>query len=405
MLPLFGGSPGPAGDFENQLQSAPDNDGFWELVRAQFPVTAHKSYMNCGTSGPSPLPVLAKVRQTLEQLAASGEYGGWETARTSLARFVDVADEEICLTHNTTEGINIVAGGLPLKAGDEVVMTSHEHAGNALPWLNMAKLKGIVIKVFEPQSTAAGNLERIASLLNPKTRVVAVPHITCTAGHVLPVKDISALCRDKGVWSFVDGAHGTGMMPLSLRELGCDFYASCCHKWLLAPAGTGYLYVREGLLDTLSPYFLGALADSGWEVSLERQTLQGYAPSASRYDYGTQSSVLYQGVVAATAFMDMLGMEKIWAHSSGLAGRLQQKLLALDGKVEMLTPTEDVSRAAMVGFRVKGRNYRELGNAVSAANFRIRLVPESGLDALRVSTHIMNTPEEVDRLAELVRQF
>ena len=113
---------------------ARDDEQFWKVVRDQFPLTRERVYFNNGTMGPSPYPVLDLVKRSLEDVDTSGEYGGWDTVRGKLAAFVNVQESEISLTHNVTEGINVVAWGLPLKRGDEVILTDHEHPGNRIPW-------------------------------------------------------------------------------------------------------------------------------------------------------------------------------------------------------------------------------------------------------------------------------
>src|SRR5207248_996916 len=155
-------------------------------------------------------PVLSAVAKWHNYIAETGEYMGSEAAREALPAFIGVKESEISLTHNVTEGINVIAWGLPLKKGDEVIMTTHEHVGNALPWLNRAKLHGIVIRTFQPALTASENLDSIKKLIGKKTRAIAVPHITCTTGLVLPVKEIAALAKEKGLFCFIDGAHGAG---------------------------------------------------------------------------------------------------------------------------------------------------------------------------------------------------
>lgn len=382
-----------------------EEDDFWKDVRNKFPLTDERVYFNNGTIGPSPYPVLKAVNDTLLKLNTWGEYNGYNDSRKPVAEFVHVFEEEISLTHNTTEGINIIAAGLPLKRGDEVIMTTHEHAGNALPWLNQQKQKGIVIKPFNPGKDAATNLNLISELINPRTRVIAVPHITCTTGQVMPVKDISTLGHDKGLWVFFDGAHASGSLDLNISEIDCDFYASCGHKWMLGPSGTGFVYVKKGLQPILNPMGIGAYSDTGWEISESRQMLSGYVPTAHRYDYGTQSAALAHGLKAAIEFMSGIGMGKIEAYSSGLADRLFDGLKNIGPSVEILTPEEKSSRSTMITFRIKDRDYKTFGQLASERKFRIRLVPESGLDAIRISTHIYNNKDQVDEFVSMVSEF
>lgn len=381
-----------------------DEAAYWKAIRNQFPLSSSRVYMNNGTMGPMPFPVLTATQNTLADLARTGEYNGWEFARKSIAGLIHAEEAEISLTHNTTEGINIITWGVPLKKGDEVILTSHEHVGNALPWINRMRLHGIVLKTFEPAQTAAENLNRINELISKKTRMIAVPHILCTTGTLMPVKEIAKLGRDKNILTMIDGAHGPGAMPLNMKDIGCDFYASCTHKWLCGPSGTGFLYIRKELLDTVQAYWVGGYSDKGFDITAHPPTFEGYVDNAHRFDFATQNAALYNGVEKAVEFMNEIGLERVQARIRGLAKYLQDKLLSMPDKMEMLTPTEETSRSMMVGFRLKNMDYQEFVEFALKGGFRIRMVPESGLNSVRVSTHIYNNEDEIDRFAEIVRK-
>lgn len=380
----------------------PSDPDFWKVLRKQFPLTDNRVYLNSATFGPSPYTVVDAVSQKTMERNTTGEYSGHEVARKAIAEFVGAKESEISLTHNTTEGINIVAGGIRLKKGDEIIMTSHEHVGNALPWLARMKTKDFKIKVFEPATTAQENLERISGLITSKTRVIAVPHITCTTGLRLPIREISQLAREKGINSFIDGAHGPGMFNLDMKGIGCDFYAACGHKWMLGPSGTGFLYVRQDKLEDLEVNNVGAYSDTGWVLSHSEQRLDSYVPTAHRFDYGSQSAALSYGLKSATEFMETIGKEEVENYTLNLASYLTHQLIGLGNKVELLSSTEPESMSAMVGFRLNGVDYKEFGRAASKAGFRIRLVGESGLNSIRISTHIFNNKEEIDGLVGLI---
>ena len=385
-------------------QITTDDERFWKVVRDQFPLTRDRVYFNNGTIGPSPYPVIESVKRAIDDLDARGEYDGWETARPKLAKFVNVDATEISLTHNVTEGINVIAGGLPLRRGDEVIMTTHEHVGNALPWLNRSHLDGIVIKALKPASTAAENLNRINDLITSNTRVIAIPHITCTTGQVFPVKEIARLGHDKGLWVLFDGAHGPGMTMLDLREIDCDFYASCGHKWMCGPKGTGFLYVRKELLDVVQARWVGGYSDAGWALTVDPPQFKGYVPSAHRYDFATQNASIYIGLGAAIDFLYHIGMDNIVRRGKALSAHLQQELLKLGGKVEMLTPVEEQSRGFVTGFRLNNMRYEKFGEHAAKKGFRIRLVAEGHLNSIRISTHLYNNFDEVNRFVDAVKE-
>lgn len=385
------------------LHDAGSDEEFWKQVRDSFPLTTDRTYFNNGTSGPSPHRVLNVIRDKMDEFSQSGEYGSTDKPRARLARFVNVGGGEISLTHNTTEGINIVAWGLPLKKGDEVIITLQEHVGNALPWINRAKLHGIKLKPFQPADTTEGNIDLIKKLITPRTRVIAIPHITCTTGLVFPIEEISALAKAKEIFTAIDGAHGPGMLNLDLKKLGCDFYATSCHKWMLGPGGTGFLYIREELLDALQVYHVGAYSDAGWDLTATPM-LKGYNPTAHRFDFGSQSASLFTGAEESANFLDEIGMSRIETRVRELGTRLQHGLLDLGHKIEMLTPREAQSRAAMVTFKIPKMTSTDFDTIAVQNHFRIRIVPESGLNAIRISTHIYNNEADVDRFVKLVRE-
>lgn len=388
----------------NGLNPALQGEEFWEQVRVQFPLTKSRIYMNNGTFGPSPKAVLDALQDSFEHTNTSGEYGHIAPLRAQLADFVGIKESEISLTHNTTEGINIMVWGLPLKAGDEVLITYHEHAGNAIPWLNRAKLHGIVLKPFEPGKTREENLDLIKSLVTPKTKVIAIPHVTCTTGLVMPIQEIADFARGKGIYTAIDGAHGAGTFDLNLKELGVDFYASSYHKWVLGPNGTGFLYVREELLDQLQAFQVGAYSETGYDLHQVPLELNEYVNTAHRYDYGSQSLPMIKGVIAAINFHQEIGREKIESRIRDLNQQLYDGLADMNNQVEIITPKEPESRICMVSFKPKNKDYEVAYREISQEGFRIRIVPEGGINAIRISTHIYNQKSEVDSLLSAVQK-
>jgi selenocysteine lyase/cysteine desulfurase len=384
---------------------AEDDETYWRTVRQLFPLTRDWTYLNNGTFGPSPYPVIDAMRAAQMDADMNGNYGSYDATPPKLAKFVGADEKEIALTHNVTEGINIACWGVPLQKGDEVILTTHEHVGNCAPWMNRQKLHGIVIKKYTPAATADETLNRINALITRRTRAIATPHIPCTQGQVLPVKEICKLARDKGLFSLIDGAHGPGMIPLDLHDMGCDTYASCSHKWMLGPKGTGFLYVRKEFQDTVQSFYSGGgTGDDKWDIMTDPVTLGGYALSAHRYFGGTQANGLYTGVNAAVDFIETIGIQNIHNRIKYLGKYMQDSLLALGDKVELLTPTEERSRCAVNGFRIKGGDYHKFYDKCAENKVRIRSVQECGLNSLRVSTHIYNNKDEVDQLVDLVRK-
>jgi len=379
--------------------SEPD---FWAMVRAQYPLSDERTYLNAGGLGPAPYPVLDATHRTMMALQRVSETGHQliEEARAPVAQFLGAKRTEIAFLRNATEGNATVAAGLDLHAGDEVIFESHAHPGGAIPWMNRQKQDGVVVKLFEPDPTSAdGNLERIASLITSRTRVVQVSHVTAPTGIRFPVRRIAALAHDRDLWFHVDGAQSAGMIPVDVHAMGCDSYATSGHKWMGAPHGTGVLYVREDRLDAVAPTEVGAYTDSAYELP----DTYAYHPTARRYESGTRDAASVAGLQAATAFLEEITMARVAQYAQGLARRLHRALVETVG-VTVLTPSDPSRAAAITTFRAEQVPHDALYGALRDRSIRCRIVGERDLNAVRISPHIYNSEAECDRVVEVVRQ-
>ncbi len=385
---------------------ASNNEQYWKLVRAQFPLAANRIFLNNGTMGPSPYSVLNEVYQDMLDIDTQGRYGGNEdTAIKALAGFLNTNENEITLTRNVTEGINITCWGLPLKAADEVIITNHEHVGQASPWLNRAKLSGVVIKVISLGKTAEETLANFNKAITKKTKLIALPHIPCTIGQVLPVKEMCKIAKERYIWSFLDGAHPAGMLQLDIKAIGCDIYAGCCHKWMLGPKGTGFLYVADNMRNTLQVYYGGGGVDTGWDLLVTPPVLKGYVDNGHRYYYGTQNPALFKGIVKAIDFQNAIGREMIENRVKTLANYVQDNLIKLSSSIEMLTPTESISKAAQIAFKIKDKDMLKLQAQCTEKRITTRYVAENNINCLRISTHIYNSFQDIDAFLLEVDKF
>jgi len=306
-----------------------NEDAYWAALREQFVIPRDEVYLNNGTVGSSPLPVLKAVFDAFldtEKMAQADpeEYPIWGydpyvKHREAVAQFVGATRDQIALTRNATESNSYIANGLELKPGNEVLMSDQEHPGGEQPWNLRAKRYGIVVKKFEipkPPKGAADILNRLNDAITPRTRVIFVSHITTVTGVVLPAKEIAALARSKGIISAFDGAHVTGMMRLNLNELGCDLYTSSPHKWLQAPKGTGYLYLRD---EAIMNKIWNTIATHGWD---EPQL------KAERFQHiGSSNVPLIAGLVAAIDLANSIGMERIERRHRQLADYLHAEMV------------------------------------------------------------------------------
>jgi isopenicillin-N epimerase len=294
----------------NQYVSNPD--GYWAQVRQQFLIPEDEVYLNNGTVGSSPAPVLRAVfdaytitekmdQQDPEDYPIWG-YAAWNEFRDPLAEFIGCKRDELALVRNATEANSFIANGVDLKYGDEVLMTDQEHPGGESPWQLRAKRYGIIvtkIKLPKPVSHGAEVLNLFNAAITPRTRVIFFSHITTTTGVVLPAKEICALARGKNILSAVDGAHVTGMMALNVKDIGCDFYSSSPHKWLQAPKGSGYLYVRDEVIDRV----WNTVATEGWDEANIR---------AERFQrIGSSNVPSLWGMLAAVQMANEIGMDRI----------------------------------------------------------------------------------------------
>lgn len=341
-----------------------NEDAFWAAMRNQFLIPKDEVYLNNGTVGSSPYPVLKAVFDAFletEQMAQADPenypiwgYEAYAPYRDSLAKFIGATRDQIALTRNATESNSYIANGLDLRAGDEVLISDQEHPGGEQPWNLRAKRYGIVVKKFEipkPPKDAAGILNRINDALTPRTRIIFVSHISTATGVVLPVKEIAALARSKGIISAFDGAHVTGMMRLNLTEMGCDLYTSSPHKWLQAPKGSGYLYLRD---DAIMNKMWNTIATHGWD---EPQL------KAERFQHiGSSNVPMLAGLQAAIDLANWIGIERIEKRHRQLADALHNQMLKRGA--ETWTSPDPALRCGIVTVNVAPKKMPDLEYAL-----------------------------------------
>jgi selenocysteine lyase/cysteine desulfurase len=379
-----------------------------ELANAErlFMLDKDVVFLNNGTMGPSPKPVVDALMEGLAEVTHKAQYGRRkQEAIDSLASYLGVSNETIGITHSTTESINMMAMGLSLKAGDEVILTEHEHVGNAAPWLYRAMNDKLIIKTFKLANTAEQTIANLRKVVTGKTKVLALPHITCTTGHRLPIKEICTWATKKNITTCIDGAHGAGMLNLNLSDLGCDFYAGCCHKWLLAAQGTAYLYVAAKASAKIKQRFLGADGMKDFDTKNGTGHLVMRPVSGKGFMLGTQSGALLNSITAAVQLHQNFGKLEVEKKVLELSDYFYERLADLGKLIAILSPTERASRSAMISFRLQSSETKKLQESLHAQGIITRFVAESGLDCIRVSTHIYNSKAHVDQLIVAMQSF
>jgi len=379
---------------ETERGGDPADEAFWAFVRRQFLIPPDRIYLNNGTLGPSPAVVLEAVAEHARRVAATYPPGvDWEDLKGSVGAFLGTDPEGLVFPRNTTEAMSFVAQGLELGPGDEVVTSDHEHIGGLCPWQLLSRRRGVELRTFSlpvPAASPEELLEVVRAALSPGTRVLSLSHVTFTTGTLLPVEAIAGICRGRGIVFVVDGAHPPGMMGVELSSWQPDFYASSPHKWLLAPQGTGLLAVEGDWRTRLWP----TLASGGWD---------DLALGAQRFNHlGTFDESRMAGLLAAVGFLEALGMERVEARIRFLRGRLEQALRRIPG-VTVASPSREDLATGMVSFSMEGMDSLDLqGHLARVANVRTRVISEYGYGWMRLSTHVYNSPWEVDRVVDLL---
>ncbi len=372
----------------------------WSQIREQFLLKPGASYLNCASIGVPPAPVVDALTRNRRSMAVDpvGAKGRLscriiEQVRPSLAGFLGVDPRELAFTQNASQGLQSIAAGIPLKRGDEVLTTSHEHPAGIRPWRRRAQLEGIVVyevPMPSPLPPKEEILERISARMTSRTRVLFFCQVT-RGGLLNPVKELCALARERGVLSAVDGAQAVGMMPVDLRDLRCDFFAASLHKWVLAPAGTGVLYVRRGVQNEFSP-----------GLALEEPTDARRFQMPGTFGYSTRASI-----GDAVAFLRNIGLERIGARNRQLSDYLKERLASLPRVRLISSRSPRLSSPGITIFEVPGHRGMELRAGFQERGIGVDDHVRDGHDAVRIATHFFNTQVEIDRalsaLQELIR--
>lgn len=373
-------------------------------ARKQFLFPTNVTYCNTGTLGASPKEVMAALvggLQALEQelpdwpyFQADGEpltgYQPLLDFRTEVGAFIGAPAEEIAFTQNATVAMSMLANGLDLASGDEIVTTDQEHSGGLGGWQVRAKRHGAILKQVPMEAAFAKGpeavLQAFADAITPRTRVVMFSHITSGVGARLPARELCTLARERGALSIVDGAQALGQIAVNVKELGCDAYVASPHKWMLAPKGTGILYITRAL----QPRVWTTLASGGFDDD---------TAGAFRFmHYGTGSLPVMHGLRAAVRFISRIGIERIERWDTMLTTRLRDGLAAIP-RARLTSPPDRRLAAGITTFSFNGQPGRDLQNALWARKIRVRA--QGGSRGVRLSAHLYVSPADIDRVLDV----
>jgi isopenicillin-N epimerase len=384
----------------------------WIAARAQMMLDPNIINLNTGSFGPLPKPVFERATQFRRRLAEEpmafllreSPPLLWH-AREELARFLGGVPERLIFMANVTAAVNTIAASLPLSAPGEILITDHEYGAMHWCWERAAQRQGLTLRTFPLPVMAKSPAEIVDAFcaeFRSQTRLVFFSHVLSPTGMVLPAAGICAEARRRGVLSVVDGAHAPAMVKVNVDRMGCDFYGGNCHKWLLAPTGSGFLYLGAGNEDRLQPLQVSW----GWQLqrgSAHQRHEMGGTHRTYHFEFeGTRDQCPWLVLPEAIAFQDRMGWDHIRQRNLGLAS-LARRRLSHDLGLPLWTPEHPDLHGFMTAFRLPANVEAVTLRRVLWEKYRIEIpIVERpyGL-VLRVSAHFYNTEAEIERLAEI----
>jgi len=393
-----------------------------ERLRQDFPVLSRQvnghplAYLDNAASAQQPEAVIGAVADygrshhanvhrgvhTLSQEATAL----YEGAREKVRRFVNAASTaEIIFLRGTTEAVNLVAqshGRPRLKPGDEIVVSWLEHHSNIVPWQLVCEQTGARLRVVPIDRRGVVDFDAYRALLGPRTRIVALAHVSNALGTVLPIRDYVAAARERGIATLVDGAQAVPHLAVDVQAIGCDFYAFSGHK-MYGPTGIGILYGREPLLESLPPWQGGG--DMILSVSFDRTT---YNHLPHRFEAGTPNIGGAVGLGAAIDYLGTIGIDRIAAHERKLLEYATRELAGIPGLAFIGTAPE---KSSLVSFTIEGLHPHDLGTVLDSQGVAVRTGHHCAMPVMdffgvpattRASFGLYNTRAEIDALREAV---
>lgn len=371
-------------------------EAYWKTIKSQFKFVDGLHYFNNGSLGACPKAVREAThnfRNTLDDFPSKYMWGGWddekEETRKKVAAVFSVSPEEIALIHNTTEGMNLIAQSMNFEAGDEIILTDHEHTSAVVPWTVWQERNGVkLVRPTLPILPEAKEeiVEIYRKAITPKTKIISLCHIFNTNGMMLPLKEISKMAHENGILVAVDGAQGAGMVETDLKDIDCDFYTVSAHKWLFSPKGIGVFYAKNESQQHLKPLVVA----KGYEDTTIRRL----------ENYNTRNLPELLGLGAAIDYRNAIGGKKIHERTYELKHYFRDSI-AQHPKLKLKTPKSDDLSAGIQVVEVLDKNVAQVKNLLFS-NYGIdsRPMTKFGLNAVRLSFAIFITKKDIDRLVD-----
>ncbi len=388
------------------------------MNREDFPmINSHYIYLDNGATTWKPKYVIDKINDYYTKFTANAHRGDYdislkvdneyESSRDTIKEFINAKTrQEIIFTSGTTDSINIIADGFfkqNLEPGDEVIITESEHASNVLPWFRLAKTNGIVIKFCPLDDNHYVTLNNLKKVISSKTKVISLAMITNVIGDLRPIKEICEYAHQNNIFVVVDGAQSVPHIKTDVQDLDCDFLAFSGHK-MCGPTGIGVLYGKYELLDAIEPKNLGG----GMNESFDTVDDVYLKPLPTRLEAGTPNIEGAIGLGAAVEYLNKIGMEKITAHEQELRKILINKLK----NISHINIVNEESDSGVIAFNVDGIFAQDVAVYLNKYNICVRagnhcakiLKNEVGVkNTVRVSIYLYNTLEEINKLADLLK--
>jgi selenocysteine lyase/cysteine desulfurase len=374
-----------------------EDESYWTEIQRAFDTDRTLINLNNGGVSPTPTHVLEAMIRDLKFTNESPAEHMWrvlepriESVRRDLAREFGCDPEEMAITRNASEANEIMIFGLDLKRGDEVVVSNQNYGRMLTSWDQRVRRDGIVLKQISfkvPPPSQKYIFERFTAAVTPRTKVIELPHITNLTGQIMPIRELVEFAKPRGIEVLIDGAHAFGHFPFTRDEIKADFYGTSLHKWLLAPVGTGFLYVCKEKIKKLWPLMAAA--------KTQDEDIRKYE------EIGTHPAANHNAISAAMAFHRGIGSDRKIARLRYLRDRWAKRLLKESDRVKILTPLDSKYSGALALVNVEGLPFDKLGPWLMTKHHIVNTpILHDEFNGLRITPNVYTTVDEIDIFAD-----